>query len=133
MISPTPGYRLSCSTFIFFCLALLEANSAFAQGEHINFDHLAIPGVIRSAQLSEIIQDKDGVLWIVGNGLYRYDGFKFTLYKDVEDSDVKLNGKEISAIFYDSLEDRILIATRNFGLMQYNYASNTITPHANPS
>jgi signal transduction histidine kinase/ligand-binding sensor domain-containing protein len=127
MISLNPGYRLSCSTFILFCLILTKVNSAFSQGEKINFDHITIPGVIRSAQISDIIQDGDGIIWIVGNGLYRYDGFKFTLYKDVEDSDVKLNGKEISTIYYDSVQNRVLVATRNFGLMQYNYASNKIT------
>lgn len=127
MTSLNPGYRLSCNTLLFFFLIALRTNSAFAQ-EEINFDHLTIPGIVRSSQVSDIIQDKDGVMWIVGSGLYRYDGFKFTLYKDVDASDIKLDGKEITTIFYDSLHNRILIGTRNFGLMQYNYSSNKITP-----
>jgi ligand-binding sensor domain-containing protein len=129
MTLPNSGYKASyISLFVFFC-SLWPGSSVHGQNEaeDITFAKVSIPGVIRSAQVSDIIQDNDGTLWINANGLYRYDGFKFTFYKDVVDSKVKLTGKEISALYYDSAMQRIMIATRNFGLMQYNYSTNTIT------
>src|SRR6188768_1926631 len=111
MTFQSPGYKLSS---IFFLISInIFSGGPFAFGqvdnEDIAFAKVSIPGVIRSTQVSDIIQDKDGVLWFNANGLYRYDGFKFTLYKEVEDSKIKLTGKEISTIYYDSTENRILI------------------------
>src|SRR5689334_12077582 len=104
MTCPSPGSKTSVYSFILLAIPvlLLVANAVAQENPEITFNRVSIPGLIRSAQISDIIQDKDGILWINASGLYRYDGFKFTLYKDVEDSNIKLNGKEISAIYYDS-------------------------------
>src|SRR6188768_2681687 len=111
MTFQSPGYKLSFIFFLVSILILSGASFAFGQTdkEDATFARVSIPGVIRSTQVSDIIQDKDGILWINANGLYRYDGFKFTFYKEVEDSKIKLTGKEISTIYYDSTENRILI------------------------
>jgi signal transduction histidine kinase/ligand-binding sensor domain-containing protein len=95
---------------------------AFAQPipKAIEFDHLALPGVLKSTQVTDIVQDKHGIIWVSGDGLFRYDGLDFKTYKILQDSG-RIDAKEIHTLFYDSVADRLLIGTHSHGVVEYNY------------
>jgi signal transduction histidine kinase/ligand-binding sensor domain-containing protein len=91
----------------------------------ISFDHIGIPGTVRSSELNDMVQDPDGLLWFAGNGLFQYDGATFKVYKYLPDS-TSIGGQEINCLLYDKIKKRLLIATRNIGVVEYSYETNSL-------
>ncbi|MCX7638268.1 MAG: ATP-binding protein [Cyclobacteriaceae bacterium] len=89
------------------------------------FEHIVPPGTIRSAEINDIVQDKKGLIWIAANGLFSYDGHRFLHYTSLADSGSILN-QEVTCLLYDSLRNRILIGTRNLGVVVYDYETNKL-------
>jgi signal transduction histidine kinase/ligand-binding sensor domain-containing protein len=108
--------------FYFFAVASWLAQDAFSQTlpKEVSFERVTIPGTIRSSQVTNILQDSLGLLWLSGHGLYRYDGFKFKQYSGLSDS-VIFNPQDILALHYDAEKNRVLVGTRRFGILEYNY------------
>lgn len=102
-------------------LLCYATTAGWTQSHHpdLPFEHLNIPGTINSSQVSDIIQDHRGLIWISGNGLYRYDGYKFTSYRNVNDS-LTIGGQEIHCILSDSISGRILLGTHSNGIVAHN-------------
>jgi signal transduction histidine kinase/ligand-binding sensor domain-containing protein len=88
--------------------------------DNISFERITIPGTIRSSQVTDLVQDKHGLIWFVGDGIYRYDGFNFKQYRHLEDGRV-LSAHDIHSLLYDSIGNRLLLATYNFGIVKYDY------------
>jgi ligand-binding sensor domain-containing protein len=95
--------------------------------DKIEFEHIAIPGIMGSAMVDDIVQDSLGMIWIGKLHLHRYDGKKFRSYSTVYPDSVPLSGKEITKLFWDSKKNRLLIGTKNHGLLQFRYEDNRIT------
>lgn len=91
----------------------------------LQFDHISIPGTVRSSEVTDMVQDPDGLLWFAGDGLFRYDGSTFKVYKYLPDS-TSIGGNEINCLLYDNIKNRLLIATRNIGVIEYVYETNTL-------
>lgn len=108
-------------------LLLLLPCIAFAQvlPEQLVFEHLTIPGTIRSSEIVDVLQDPEGTIWVAADGLYQYDGFTFTRYVNLPDSG-SIGGREVNGLFYDRVKNRVLIATRNYGIVEYSYHTNTL-------
>ncbi|MBL7857664.1 MAG: hypothetical protein JNM57_08240 [Cyclobacteriaceae bacterium] len=109
-------------------LGSLNVFRVFAQEslDGISFDRITIPGTVSSGQVTSIVQDKYGFIWFGGNGLFRYDGRKFFSYRDIENDQGGLTSKETDVLFFDSLNNRLLIGTRNYGLVAYNYSTDKL-------
>ena len=121
----------TCRCFILTCYVVVSSwstESSFGQvlPKEVGFERVTIPGTIRSSQVTNIIQDKLGLLWLAGHGLYRYDGFKFKQYAGLSDS-VIFNAQDILSLHYDAFKNRILIGTRRFGIVQYSYNTDRLT------
>lgn len=94
---------------------------------HNNFEYLTIPGSIRSGNINEIVQDSEGIMWFAtSGGLYKYNGNNFTQYRYLSADSVKLEGKSIISLHWDSIGKRLLIGTIDLGLLSYDYASDSI-------
>jgi signal transduction histidine kinase/ligand-binding sensor domain-containing protein len=91
----------------------------------ISFEHLTIPGTIRSSEVIDIIQDPEGIIWIAADGLFRYDGITFTRFTALPDGGY-IGGREINSLFYDTVGRRLLMATRSQGVVEYNYGHNLL-------
>ncbi|MCK6616312.1 MAG: ATP-binding protein [Cyclobacteriaceae bacterium] len=89
------------------------------------FEQVIPPGTIRSAELTDVIQDREGLIWVAANGLFSFDGYRFTHYTTLADSG-SINNQEITCLLYDSIRNRILIGTRNLGIVAYNYNTNEL-------
>jgi signal transduction histidine kinase/ligand-binding sensor domain-containing protein len=87
--------------------------------ENIQFERITIPGTIRSSQVSDIIQDNLGLIWMAGHGLYRYDGFRFRQYGEVNGKGL-LNPDDIHFLHFDPAKERLLLGTHRFGVVVYD-------------
>jgi signal transduction histidine kinase/ligand-binding sensor domain-containing protein len=110
-----------------FLLTLLVTLALPAQElpRHVSFEHLSIPGTVRSSEVRGLIQDPEGLIWIASEGLVRYDGYSFTTFKILPDSS-SIGGQEINCLLYDQQQRRILIGTRNHGIVEYRYETNSL-------
>jgi signal transduction histidine kinase/ligand-binding sensor domain-containing protein len=106
------------------CLLCCAVTAGWAQSQHpeLPFDHLNIPGTINSSQVNDLIQDHHGLIWIAGNGLYRYDGYKFNSYRNISDS-VTIAGQEIHCLFGDAITNQLLLGTHSHGIVKRDYVT----------
>ena len=60
---------------------------AFSQNSHIDFEHIGTTEGLSQSNVICILQDSQGFMWFgTRDGLNKYDGYKFTVYKNkVED------------------------------------------------
>lgn len=102
--------------------------SAVAQALPDNpfFEHIAVPGTIQSAITEDILQDPYGMLWIAKDALYRYNGRDFRKYDIIFPDSGSFNSREITRMNWDTRNDRLLIGTRNYGFLKYDYQSDKL-------
>ena len=56
--------------------------SSYAQNKNLRFEHLGIEDGLSSNDVTSIVQDHEGYIWIgTSDGLNKYDGYTFTKYK----------------------------------------------------
>lgn len=122
---------MQCS---FLGLILLAAISLLSQSisgqelpEEVLFNRISIPGTIRSSQVVDMVQDDMGLIWIAGDGLYRYDGFRFKQYKEVNNASSAIRPREIHQLLYDREKQRILLTANSFGILSYDYKTDQVT------
>ncbi len=106
------------------CLLCCALTAGWAQSQHpeLPFDHVNIPGTINSSQVNDLIQDHHGLIWVAGNGLYRYDGYRFNSYRNINDS-LSIAGQEIHCLFSDAKTNKLLIGTHTHGIVKRDYFS----------
>lgn len=92
---------------------------------HIPFEHVPIPGTINSSQVNDLLQDHHGLIWAAGDGLFKYDGYKFTSYRHLETGE-NIGGQEIKSLYNDKHSNRLLIGTHSYGMVAYDYATDKI-------
>ena len=109
---------------IILCFILLKG---YAQVNHpdIPFEHISIPGTINSSQVNDLVQDHHGLIWVAGDGLFKYDGYKFSHYKSLSTGE-SISGKEINYLLSDQYNNRLLIATHSYGLIEYDYTTDQL-------
>ena len=109
---------------ILLCITL---NSGYAQNSHphIPFEHVPIPGTINSSQVTDLVQDNHGLIWASGDGLFKYDGYKFTSYRNLATGE-SIGGQEIRCLFKDKQFNRLLVGTHSYGLVVYDYATDKL-------
>ncbi len=90
----------------------------------LDFDHLSSDQGLSQNSVLCILKDSQGFMWFgTLDGLNRYDGYNFTVYKPDPDNPYSLSDNTIIAL----LEDRygsIWIGTSNGGLNRYDRQSN---------
>jgi signal transduction histidine kinase/ligand-binding sensor domain-containing protein len=106
------------------------------QNRNIVIDHISVPGFINSTFIPAIEQDEFGMLWFgTSSGLYRYNGQKFELYTYQSGTGVQITSRQINQLKWDKNTKQLYIATRNGGLLAFDYKTNSvrqITPHPEP-
>jgi ligand-binding sensor domain-containing protein len=71
----------------------------------INFDRLTVDDGLSQSVVNSIFQDKSGFMWIgTKDGLNRFDGYKFTIYKNDPDVATSLSNNTINSIWQDDSE-----------------------------
>ncbi len=116
------GRKLRVSILFTFILFIFYSNT-FPQKKY-NFEHLSIPEGLSNASVWDILQDKYGFLWIAtADGLNRYDGYNFKIYKNDPDDPKSLSNNFIYSMLID--EEGNLWAGTGGGLAKFNPANET--------
>lgn len=103
---------------------VLAVNNA----ENINYKRLTIEDGLSQTAATVIFQDSDGYIWIGTNdGLNKYNGHKFEVYKNNESYETSISGNTISAIKED--KDNNLWVGTTTGLNKINLISNEVTQY----
>jgi ligand-binding sensor domain-containing protein/signal transduction histidine kinase len=97
-----------------FCLVVLS------QKQNIKFDHLDINSGLSQNHIMCILQGSRGFMWFgTRDGFNKYDGYKFTVYKNNPEDTSSISNNFICSIAEDS-KQFIWIATRGGGLSRYD-------------
>jgi len=110
------------NSIVFFCIASLLVLSQQTAYSHIPshvFHQLSIKDGLSEGTVRSIVEDKRGFMWFgTEDGLNKYDGYKFTVYKtDVNDT-FSISSNNIKCFFNDS-KGNLWIGTRH-GLNLYD-------------
>jgi len=107
---------------IFICISI----TTFAQ-ENILFEHYTINDGISQSTINEIIQDSEGLIWFATyDGLNKFDGYNFTVYRNDPDNKNSLCQNYIICLAEDA-KGRIWIGSYNKGIDIYDKNTNTFT------
>jgi len=91
-----------------------------AQDKNFIFDHLSVVDGLSHPSVNEIVQDSAGFLWIgTQNGLNKYDGYSFNVYKSYEQRQNGLTNNCIKTIYVDK-NGVVWVGTVAGGLLRYN-------------
>ncbi len=106
--------------FLFLSFSAL----AYPQQQNIQFTHLTTKDGLSSNRVNAIIKDSRGFMWFAtNNGLNRYDGYNFKIYKyDPQDSN-SISGNYITSLCEDRYGN-IWIGTRTNGFNQFDRKKN---------
>src|SRR5436305_8961682 len=101
-------------------LLLVFPAVAFSQKKQLEFDHFSTNQGLSQSNVLCILQDSKGFMWFgTREGLNKYDGYKFTVYKNDPKNKNSISGNFISSII-ESRDGNIWVATRGGGLCKYD-------------
>lgn len=105
------------------CSAIIASNvSLYAQSfrQEIKFSNITSSQGLSQNTINCVIQDRKGFLWIgTNNGLNRYDGYKFRIYKNELGNQNSLSNNYIVALHEDT-RGNIWVGTYGGGLNLFN-------------
>ncbi len=101
---------------LFFCLPLFAFPQPFAR----KFSHYSTTNGLSQSNVTCILQDKLGFLWFgTQNGLNRYDGYTFTIYRNDPKDPSSLSNNYVKAIQQDE-NGNLWIATWGGGINRFD-------------
>src|SRR5687767_8545118 len=99
---------------------------SYASGQSYYFKHYQVENGLSNNTVYCSIQDKKGFLWFgTKEGLNRFDGYRFKLFKSGNDEN-QLKKEFIFCLYADSV-NRLWVGTQN-GLYQFDYAKEQLVP-----
>jgi ligand-binding sensor domain-containing protein/anti-sigma regulatory factor (Ser/Thr protein kinase) len=111
--------------FFILCLLLIPLAGNGQKLWHVKFDRLTTDDGLSQGMVNSILQDRYGFMWFASNdGLNRYDGHHFTVYKNDPNDNNSIAENFIRFLFEDS-DGRIWIATAGNGLDLFDRTTET--------
>lgn len=111
-------------SFFLFFLIFLFTSLGFSQNNSYEFNHISTSKGLSQSSVIAIYQDKQGQMWFgTRDGLNKYDGHKFTVYRTVANDESSLSNNDITSITEDSFGN-IWIGTYR-GLNKYDPITNS--------
>jgi ligand-binding sensor domain-containing protein len=105
--------------------SLVQPNTSYSN--NIRFELFSLEEGLSQSVVNTILQDRRGFLWIgTEDGLNRYDGYNFKVYKPDTNNPFSLNDRSITSMVEDQ-QGYLWIGTRNGGLNRYNPVSGKFT------
>lgn len=112
-------YPLKCVVFFVWVVIFFAKDPATAQSE-INFTSLTVKEGLSSNTVNAIVKDRYGLMWFgTANGLSKFDGSNFTVYRHDPDIATSLPANEILSLYQDH-NGTIWIGTSGGGLCYYD-------------
>jgi len=100
--------------------------TGLCQNQSLKFDHIGTSDGLSQINVNSIIQDKRGFMWIATrNGLNRYDGYKFIIYR-YDSSDANTLSNNMVTDVVEAPDGNIWIATQS-GLNMFEWSTGKFT------
>lgn len=107
-------------------LALINTYQITAQSR-IQFENIGVQEGLSTIHINQIIQDQQQFIWIAtANGLNRFDGIDFKVFKYQEGNQHSISGDNIRSVLEDK-HGYIWVGTLNSGLNRYDYKTGKFT------
>jgi signal transduction histidine kinase/ligand-binding sensor domain-containing protein len=107
-------------------LSMTIPSPAGAQSETIRFERISVEDGLSETSVQAILQDKRGFMWFgTEDGLNKYDGYQFTVYKHDLDDDCTLSDDDVRVI-YEDRDANLWIGTAK-GLNLFDRTTETFT------
>ena len=112
---------ISHRNYIILCLILiLVFYFPFSLAQSITFNHLTVENGLSNNVVNTVIQDKTGFMWFAtGDGLNRYDGYAFKIFRHESDNSNSISDNSIWALSEDT-KGNIWIGTKAGILDRFN-------------
>jgi ligand-binding sensor domain-containing protein len=108
-----------------FANILYADDLLWTQSPELRFEHFTVDEGLSHSQVSCMLQDSRGFMWIgTHEGLNKYDGYEFTVYKKDTDKPGSISGSMIRCLYEDKRK-RLWIGTLNNGLNLYDRDSDS--------
>jgi len=108
-----------------YILLVLGVQLGFSQSKMMRFEHLNTESGLPRNQVQDALQDHIGYIWsATGEGLSRYDGYRFKTYNSKTSN---LEGNNVVAIYEDK-KHKLWVAT-NKGISQFNRKTKRFDNH----
>jgi len=118
-----------CSFLFFFILGIF--NLIFPQTNQLNFTHIFSEQGLSQNTVHSILQDKRGFMWFATeDGLDRYDGYNFKVYKNNPQDPTSISDNFIWSIYQDK-NGVLWIGTNNGGLCKYDELTDSFISYKN--
>jgi ligand-binding sensor domain-containing protein/signal transduction histidine kinase len=113
--------------YVFLTLNFFYPDNSQAQPEIIRFQHLTSVNGLSQNSVNCIFQDYRGFIWLgTDEGLNRYDGYNFKVYKYHPSDSACLSNNKIIKIFEDSHKNLWIGTTEGLNLYRRNRDSFTV-------
>lgn len=101
-------------------LGLLLYKTTFAQSGDVNFTSITSRSGLSSNSVNAIIKDKHSLMWFgTDDGLNKYDGTNFTVYRHRSNDSTSLPSNDVTALFEDK-QGNLWIGTNGGSVSIYN-------------
>ena len=110
--------------FLFFVILVLfpmvVKSKLAVETNNLRFDHYSTQQGLSNNKIHCILQDRKGWMWFgTSQGVCRFDGYRFTVFKHDSDDPTTLVGDLVRTIYEDH-KGQIWIGTENGGLNKFN-------------
>ena len=121
--------RCFLSGFLFLSLSFsfipLVKSNVNVEINNLSFDHYSSQQGLSNNKIHCILQDSKGWMWFgTSQGVCRFDGYHFTVFKFDSDDSTSLKGDLVRVIFEDH-KGQLWIGTENGGLNKFNREKET--------
>src|SRR5882757_3625480 len=87
---------------VFVLLLQIVCLAAFSQKQHLQFQHIGTAEGLSQSNGVCILQDSKGFMWFgTQDGLNRYDGYQFKIYKNDPSNTASISNNFIKSIIED--------------------------------
>ena len=117
------GRRRAIVYLVMIISFLLISRISYSQNEEIQFEHLSVEDGLEQEYVLCILKDSKGFMWLgTEDGLNRYDGKEFKVYKHNPADSNSLSNNHVQAIYEDK-NGNLWIGTYGGGLDKYEPAT----------
>jgi ligand-binding sensor domain-containing protein len=108
-------------TALLFCTLFMTLLSAIAQTGRMSFNNLTPEMGLSHGDVNCFYQDHEGFMWIgTVDGLNKYDGVEFKVYKNIQNDSTSLLNNCIIGIYEDKKNNLWVSTADKDGLCRYN-------------